>query len=190
MTLRELVKKYRIEHALSLRDFAKRCNMSHSYIAMLEDGKNSKTGQPMVPTLPTLRKIAHAMGMITNDLIDAADDLTYEIDNKKTPLTDQERELHFLMTYDRMEIAALESVSQIIKWDNGGRTETFPFAKEEAEQIVTDLLEVLFWRCGGMRELFFSNPEYRQERMRRGNSPDMMTLDIADKIAELIKEVC
>lgn len=95
MTLRELVKKYRIEHALSLRDFAKRCNMSHSYIAMLEDGKNSKTGQPMMPTLPTLRKIAHAMGMITNDLIDAADDLAYEIDNKKTPLTDQEREGNF-----------------------------------------------------------------------------------------------
>lgn len=80
MKLRELIKNYRREHSLTLRDFAAQCGMSHSYIAMLEDGKNSKTGQPMIPTLPTLRKIASAMGMSMNELINTADDMPFGID--------------------------------------------------------------------------------------------------------------
>ena len=36
MYLGELIKKYRNENKISQRDFAKTCNLSHTYIAALE----------------------------------------------------------------------------------------------------------------------------------------------------------
>ena len=75
MKLGEIIKNYRREHSMSLRDFAQSCGMSHSYISMLEDGKNSKTGEPMVPTLASLKKIATALGMTLNELMSIADDM-------------------------------------------------------------------------------------------------------------------
>ena len=75
MKLGDIIKKYRHDNKLSLRDFAKTCGTSHSYIAMLEDGKNSKTGEPIVPAIVTLKKIATALNMSLNDLIFAADDM-------------------------------------------------------------------------------------------------------------------
>lgn len=56
--LAEMIKAYRREHGLTLREFAALCKTSHSYISMLERGKNSKTGEPMSPTVATLKRIA------------------------------------------------------------------------------------------------------------------------------------
>ena len=80
MKLGEIIKKYRIDHSLTLRDFAKLCGMSHSYIAMLEDGKNSKTGEPMTPTLATLKKIASALSLTLNELMTIADDMPVKLE--------------------------------------------------------------------------------------------------------------
>lgn len=80
MKLREIIKQYRLDHSLTLRDFASKCGMSHSYIAMLEDGKNSKTGQPMMPTFSTLQKIAQALDLTVGELIRKSEDLPFAID--------------------------------------------------------------------------------------------------------------
>lgn len=69
------IKQYRDKANISLRDFAAKCGTSHSYIAMLESGKNSKTGEPIVPTITMLKKIAHGMDMSVNDLIAVCDDM-------------------------------------------------------------------------------------------------------------------
>ena len=70
-----VIKQYRGETNISLRDFAAKCGTSHSYIAMLESGKNSKTGEPIVPTITMLKKIAHGMDMSVSDLIAVCDDM-------------------------------------------------------------------------------------------------------------------
>ena len=70
-----LIKQYREKNNLTLRDFAKLCGTSHSYIAMLESKKNSKTGEPIVPTITMLNKISQGMGMSVNDLITLCDDI-------------------------------------------------------------------------------------------------------------------
>lgn len=75
MKLGQIIKQYRSNNKLSLRDFAAQCGTSHSYIAMLEDGKNSKTGEPIIPTITTLKKIATALNMPLNTLLSLSDDM-------------------------------------------------------------------------------------------------------------------
>jgi transcriptional regulator with XRE-family HTH domain len=93
-----LIKQYRQKNNLTLREFAKSCGTSHSYISMLESGKNSKTGEPMVPTLTMLNKISQAMNISVNDLINLCDDIPISLSQEEnTPeepkLTEGERML-------------------------------------------------------------------------------------------------
>lgn len=75
MDIGAFIKEYRNKNGLTLREFAKRSGTSHSYIAMLENSKNSKTGEPIVPSIIMLNKIAQAMAMPLNELIDVCDDI-------------------------------------------------------------------------------------------------------------------
>ncbi len=63
MKLQDIIKKYREEHGISGRTFAKMCGLSSGYISMLESGNNPRTGEPLAPTMETLDKIARGMGI-------------------------------------------------------------------------------------------------------------------------------
>lgn len=97
MTLSCFIKKYRLEHNLSQRQFAILCNVSNGYISMLEDNKNPKTGEPIVPSITTIKKIAKAMGLTLNDLLRSVDDMDislyseYESTPDEPQLTEGER---------------------------------------------------------------------------------------------------
>jgi transcriptional regulator with XRE-family HTH domain len=69
MTIGEYVKVYRTEHSLSQRQFASLCGVSNGYISMLETGVNTSNGQPIVPTLQTMRKISNAMGRTIHQVL-------------------------------------------------------------------------------------------------------------------------
>ncbi|MFF7117940.1 helix-turn-helix domain-containing protein [Lysinibacillus capsici] len=58
LSLGELLKGLRGDEAL--RDAAKRMNITFSYLAMLERGKDRRTGNPIKPTPETLQRIANA----------------------------------------------------------------------------------------------------------------------------------
>jgi transcriptional regulator with XRE-family HTH domain len=85
MTLGELLKKYREENGLSLRDFAKKSGISNSYLSMLETGRKPSTGRPIVPTLTKLNQIADGMGLRIDDLILMIDDTPVNL-NKENGL--------------------------------------------------------------------------------------------------------
>lgn len=74
MTLGEIVREYREEKGLSQRDFAKQCGMSNAYISMLENNRNTKTGMPVVPSLTAIRKVASAMCITLNDVLEKMGD--------------------------------------------------------------------------------------------------------------------
>ena len=74
MYLGELIKKYRQEHDLSMQTFADRCGVSKGYIAMLEKNVNSKTGEPVVPSIETFIKVAGAMNIPLAKLVDMVDE--------------------------------------------------------------------------------------------------------------------
>lgn len=75
MTLGDLIQQYRHEHDLSQRQFALAANLSNGYISMLEKGINPNTAQPIMPTLPVLKKIADGMGTTVEDIFSKVDDM-------------------------------------------------------------------------------------------------------------------
>ena len=74
MFLGEIIKKYRLEHSLSLQSFADKCGLSKGYIAMLERNVNSKTGESITPSLETFIKVGSAMGTDIDTLIRMVDE--------------------------------------------------------------------------------------------------------------------
>lgn len=81
MTLSTFIKEYRTTHGLSQRQFATRCGVSNGYISMLEREVNPSTGEPAVPSLVMLRKIASGMGITLDDLFAQVDDMPVTVNN-------------------------------------------------------------------------------------------------------------
>lgn len=69
-TLGEIIKDYRFNNKLSLRDFAQKCDVSHTYIDKLEKGVDSRTGKPVEPTLLVIEKISKALNKRTDTLLE------------------------------------------------------------------------------------------------------------------------
>ena len=79
MTLSDFVKEYRKEHDLSQRQFAAICGLSNGYISMLERNLNPKTGLPLTPSLPALKKdFRQLWGCLWRDMLTAVDDMPIE----------------------------------------------------------------------------------------------------------------
>jgi transcriptional regulator with XRE-family HTH domain len=73
MTLGEYLNSYLVENNISMREFAKRCGISHTYISYIINGKTGR-GQTPTPTIEKYRKIALAMNMDVNSLLGAIDE--------------------------------------------------------------------------------------------------------------------
>ncbi|AQY42427.1 transcriptional regulator (plasmid) [Bacillus thuringiensis] len=69
-TLGEIIKNYRLTNKLSLREFAQKYDVSHTYIDKLEKGVDSRTGKPVEPTLLVIEKISNAMNISTKSLLE------------------------------------------------------------------------------------------------------------------------
>jgi len=66
--LGDMIKAKREQLGLSLREFAERCNLSHSYIKNLEDG-DPRTGKDIVPTFCSVEKLAPVFDMTVEDML-------------------------------------------------------------------------------------------------------------------------
>jgi len=73
MTLGDLIKHYRKEHKLSMQKFADNAKVSKGYISMLENERNPISGKPIVPTIETIKNIALAMGLSSDELVSTLD---------------------------------------------------------------------------------------------------------------------
>lgn len=82
MKLSEKIKQYRKEKNLSQRQFAIKSELSNGYISMLEEGKNPKTNEPIIPTLATLKKIAGAMEISISELINETEDMQISLNDE------------------------------------------------------------------------------------------------------------
>ena len=70
------IKKYRGD--MSLREFAEKCDISHTHLDSIEKGYDPRTGKPVRVTVDTLKKIANAMNMSVNDLLIQSGDVKIE----------------------------------------------------------------------------------------------------------------
>lgn len=95
MFLGDVIKEYRKNNNLTLNDFAKKTGLSVSYISQLENNRNPKTNDAIVPSLGTFSKSAMAMGMSLDELLSLVDKnqpvgLTPDVSSH---LTDGERQI-------------------------------------------------------------------------------------------------
>ena len=98
MKLSEVIKNYREVHHVTMEKLAQESGMSKSYISMLENEKNPKTGNPIVPSIDTLKKLALGMHTDIDSLIKILDDIPVDIsasnngyyDNRETAQTAQD----------------------------------------------------------------------------------------------------
>lgn len=74
MFLGNLIKQYRIINKLSLRDFASKCGLSHTYISALEKNIDPRTGKPIAPTLDTVKYIAKGMNTSIEEILKTLDE--------------------------------------------------------------------------------------------------------------------
>ena len=73
MKLSTIITEFRNESKMSQREFARRCDLSNSYISFLEKEMNPKTGKPIVPTIEQYKKLADGMGMTLQQLWEMMD---------------------------------------------------------------------------------------------------------------------
>lgn len=85
MYLGELIKKYRNENGISQRDFAKLCNLSHTYIAALEKNIDPRTNKPIAPTLDTVKYVSKAMNMSIEEVLHLLEDTQEFVMGKDAP---------------------------------------------------------------------------------------------------------
>lgn len=74
MILGDLIKEYRTNNKMSLRDFAQRCGLSHTYISALEKNIDPRTGKPIAPTLDAVKYISRGMNISIEDMLKILDD--------------------------------------------------------------------------------------------------------------------
>lgn len=98
MTLGEFIKAYREKNDLSQRQFADKSGVSNGYISMLEKNENPKTGQPLSPSMPVLKKIASAMGMTVNDLCSFVDDMAIDLGTTVMDYEDAQEKLRIILS--------------------------------------------------------------------------------------------
>lgn len=98
MTLGEFIKAYRDKNDLSQRQFADKSGVSNGYISMLEKNENPKTGQPLSPSMPVLKKIAAAMGMTVNDMCSFVDDMAIDLGTTVMDYEDAQEKLRIILS--------------------------------------------------------------------------------------------
>ena len=112
MTLSEYIVNFREEHKLTQRQFAAICDLSNTYLKVIEDNFNPKTEKPPVLSLTTIRKIASGMGMTLQSLIETIDDeMVSSMD--EAILAEDERDL--LMYYRDLSIKDKHLILTLIR---------------------------------------------------------------------------
>lgn len=81
MELKTFINSYRIEHNLTMEQFAKSASLSKGYISMLEKGYNPQTGKKIIPSISALNNIAIATGTDLDHLLKIIDDIEVSLDS-------------------------------------------------------------------------------------------------------------
>lgn len=81
--LGEYIKNYRKEHELSLRQFAKMCDISHTHIDSIERGVDPRTGKTVKISNETILKIANAIDVKPDYLFNLSIGVDVNVENKK-----------------------------------------------------------------------------------------------------------
>lgn len=112
MTLGDLIKEYRTKNKMTMQDFADRAGLSKASISMLEKNKRPGSSKPLAPSFETYSKVAGALGLPMNDMLEMLDGNT-EID-VSAPVIQAVR----IPVYGQIPAGIpLEAVENILDWE-------------------------------------------------------------------------
>ena len=146
MKLSEIVRNYRADNDISQREFAKRCNLSNSYISFIENERNPKTGRPMVPNIEQYKKIADGMNITVQRLFEMLDE---DSPVKLNHFDPKSFNLHLFAGDKPPDQTKNEKVRLLINGVN-------KLSDEQIEQL-TDMMRVMFAKTNP--DLFEKGPE-------------------------------
>ena len=117
MFLGDLIKNYRMQNKLSQRDFAKLCNLSHTYIAALEKNIDSRTGKPIAPTLDTIKYVSQAMNMSIEDILHLLeDDQEFNLKNEAPKFDDFRFASNNGINTDGLDDTDIEEINRFVEF--------------------------------------------------------------------------
>ena len=114
MKLGEIIKNYRTENDISMREFAKMADMSNAYVSMLEKGVDGR-GKKIVPSIETINKVARACNMTFEALFNQLDgDFPVRV-NSQSNLTDNEA--LFIEAYRKADAQTQEMIKRLLAYN-------------------------------------------------------------------------
>ena len=73
MTLGKIIKQYREDRGMSMREFENISGISRGYLSMLEKDENPQSKKSIAPSLNIIKKAAFAMGASVDDILGRMD---------------------------------------------------------------------------------------------------------------------
>ena len=142
MTLGDVIKTYRMEHSLSMDEFAKRSGLSKGYISMLEKNRNPKTGKPIIPSILTYQSVAKAMSTSVDVLMKTVDkEQLVSLEQSPAPASDDLPDVS--PTGQKIDARTRRQLEKVLEDDN--LTYNGVVLNEEDREKVKKALELAFW---------------------------------------------
>ena len=85
MTLGDVIREFRALNGITMEEFSNMSGLSKSYISMLENNKDPR-GKAITPSLETIDKVASAIGVDLDDLVNQIEQ-DVVVNSKKPTLT-------------------------------------------------------------------------------------------------------
>lgn len=139
MLLRELIADYVAQNNLSYRAFAKKCDISNSYLSMIKNDVNPSTGKPPLVTIVMLNKIAKGMDITLHQLCSIIDDMPVDIGKEPRSKVNSpkakpsDRAMEIARIYDRLEPHTRETIDAIFRLATQKDTEESETTQEKTE---------------------------------------------------------
>lgn len=111
MLLGDIIKQYRSKHNLSQRDFAKKCELSHTYIAALEKNFDSRSGKKIAPTVDAVKSISKALNMPLQELLNV-------IDDEQEFIINQNKSIRIPVLGSIPAGVPMEMIEDIVEWED------------------------------------------------------------------------
>ena len=142
MTLGDVIKTYRMEHSLSMDEFAKRSGLSKGYISMLEKNRNPKTGKPIIPSILTYQSVAKAMSTSVDILMRTVDkEQLVSLEQSPAPASDDLPTVS--PTGQKIDARTRRQLEAVLDDDN--LTYNGVVLNGEDKEKVKKALELIFW---------------------------------------------
>lgn len=102
MTLGKIIKQYREDRGMSMREFENISGISRGYLSMLEKDENPQSKKSIAPSLNIIKKAAFAMGASVDDILGRMDGENVTLSGENS-ISVSDEEMEVIMAYRRAD---------------------------------------------------------------------------------------